>query len=459
MSTRSESPLPAAGPAITTPTPTATSRPAEFQKVELPSAVDSVIRAGRGDLLLLRMGKLAKLAVFDIKAGKIAGYIPLGGNDTLVAGTADSIILVARDKKVAQRWSCDNLEKKLTVTLPIAEELNSLAAGYDSTAPILIMTGNGPHLIDPVTLDAFVTYSSEDPTKWNLIPDYPIQVAASADGTTFAGWAPHVSPSGIRILRVEGHLISGKYEHQSVGRQTPSADGALLFTDAGVYNADLKPLDRGNRGVRMCTFPTLNPGYYVGVASGGLKTDQPAPTVGIYTTADRTLLLTLDELPGFSKNQEPDRNSDQLPISDRIIVHPAAKKMIIVDSERTYLHIVPLDIVKALDDKGIDYLFVESLPITKAVPGGKYEYPIKVVSKAEKLKFTLETGPEGMTITRNGVLRWKVPRSFAIGKVDVTVTIENAAKQSALHSFSITASIGEAVLTPSSSSTQKAGPF
>src|SRR5262245_6297755 len=84
------------------------------RKVSVPAVVSKVIRAGRGDILLLQMNSLAKAAIFNIKAEKITGYIPLGDSDTLVAGTADSVILLLRQKKVIQRWTLQPLEKTLT---------------------------------------------------------------------------------------------------------------------------------------------------------------------------------------------------------------------------------------------------------------------------------------------------------------------------------------------------------
>jgi hypothetical protein len=121
-----------------------------------------------------------------------------------------------------------------------------------------------------------------------------------------------------------------------------------------------------------------------------------------------------------------------------VIAHPAAKKLFILDESRNAMHVLPLDVVKALDAKGIDYLFVESTPITSITTGKVYEYPIKVLSKLGKLKFMLDSGPEKMTISETGVLRWEVPKNFDEEKTSVIVTIEDGAKQSILHTFVIT---------------------
>jgi hypothetical protein len=422
-------------------------------KVKVPAEVDEVIRAGRGDLLLLQMNSLAKLVVFDIKSEKITGYIPLGGSETLVAGTADSVVLLASDKNVLQRWTLKPLEKALTVASPLPGEIDGLAAGYAGSAPVLMMTREGPRFLNPSTLK-LMEIKPDNGGTWSPHPQYPIHVAASADGSTFAGWVPGVSPGGIRTLRLEGNKLIGKYEHSSAGELIPSADGSLLFTGVGVYSSDLRPLDAKNKQ-SMITFPTIHPAYYVGLThgqrvpvkrrTGGRLAGDGEPSVSLYSTSERTVLLTLEDVPGLGK-PDPFAPHSSLSWYERIVAHPAAKKLIIVDESRTLLHLLPLDVVKSLDEKGIDYLFVESLPITSASAGQRYEYAIKVLSKAGKVKFTLDSGPEKMTISSQGVLRWDVPQDFDEAKTSVIVSIEDGSKQSIFQSFAIY--LNDGAMTP-----------
>ena len=405
------------------------------RKINLPAAVDKVIRAGRGDVLVLQMNGLAKAAIFDVKTEKISGYIPLGGSDALATGTADSVILLARDKKVLQRWTLQPLKKALTVALSLTDQIDGIEAGYAGSAPILVMTREGPRFLNPTTLKILQTKAAEGRMDWRPRPQSPIHVAASADGWTFAGWAIGSSPSGIRTLRLEGDKLVGKYEHSSAGEQYPSADGSLLFTAAGVFNSDLKPLDQGEQ--RVITFPSIHPAYYVGLAyEGGGFSGEGRPNVFLFGTSDRTMLISFDELPGLGSRDPFDRDRS-LSLYERIIAHPAAKKLVIVDESRTFLHVLPLDVAKALDERGIDYLFVESLPVTTASVGKPYEYEIKVLSKVGNLKFTLDSGPEGMTISPEGMLRWDVPKDFDETKPGVIVSIEDGSTQSILHSFAI----------------------
>ena len=241
---------------------------AASHQIKLPAKVDDIVVAANGDILLLQMDTLSKLAVFDIKTEKILGYVSLGGNQTAVAGTANSIILVVRDKNIVQRWSLPALEKKLTLPLTLTQEVDGVAAGYASSGPFMIMTRGGPRFMDSITLKLVETNADRN-GMWNPHPQYPLKAAASADGSTYAALEPGLSPSGLRYLRFDNGQITTKYQHTSVGEELPSADGSLIFTSSGVYNSDLQPLDRDDRNHAYSTFPTLSPAYYLGIARSG----------------------------------------------------------------------------------------------------------------------------------------------------------------------------------------------
>jgi hypothetical protein len=407
----------------------------ESHEVKLPAKVDKIVRAGNGNVLLLEMDSLGKVAVFDTKAEKITGYVSLGGNDTLIAGNSDSILLLVRDKKILQRWSIVPLEKKLTVLCPF-EDVDGFVAGYASSVPAMVMTRSGVRFINTTNLSEFKPEMSNQMSWWQPHPQYPIFVAVSADGTTFGGWQVGVSPSGFRYLRLDNKKITVKYEHQTVGPQIPSADGSLIFTNAGIYDSDLKPLGHDRQRVEAA-FPTMNSAYYCSVSTNNRDGGASTATLSLFTTADRTLLITFDKLEGLDEAQSNFNYQTGPSIADRVTVDPVARKMLIVDPAGSLVRIYPLDILKALNDKGIDYLFVESTPVTKAAAGSDYEYPVKVMSKAGNVKFSLDSCPEGMTITAEGMIHWKVPSAIAEPHQSVILSIQDGSDQSIFHTFSI----------------------
>ncbi len=95
------------------------------------------------------------------------------------------------------------------------------------------------------------------------------------------------------------------------------------------------------------------------------------------------------------------------------------------------------DIEQQFEASGLDYLFVTSQPPTPLSKGSNFNYPLKVKSKKGGLKFQVEFGPEGMKISEDGKLTWKIPDDWAQVETDVAIRISDAAGQQCLHSFKI----------------------
>lgn len=424
-----------------------------IRDIDLEGVVDKVIWAKGGDILLLQMNKLAKVVVFDVKTEKIIGFVPFGdSSDTVVAGSADSIILVARDKKIYQRWSIEPPVKLYSIAKPLIDDITNIATGYASNGPILLATKNKIHFFNACNLKEINTKNKKGFND-NIFSDSLIPTA-SADGSVFSAQKPNSFPSGIRIITLEENLIFGKYEHESAGVTIPSADGSLLFTSLdGVYNTDLKRLDPKNSQLWNSTFPTTHPAFYINIMSPRYN-GKGETTISLCDINKRTTLLMFNNLPGIGK-LNINKMEDSLTICDRIIANPLAKKLIILDDNRTVLHVLPLDIVKAFEEKGLDYLLLESNPVTTASPGSKYEYAIKVLSKAGGVRFMRISGPDGLVLTYEGVVRWQIPTVKTGTTNRVVVKIEDASKQFFMHSFDIYI---ENPLTPIKESSNKTIP-
>jgi hypothetical protein len=120
-----------------------------------------------------------------------------------------------------------------------------------------------------------------------------------------------------------------------------------------------------------------------------------------------------------------------------VFLVPQHNRLVTVNATRDALAVRPFDIIEVLNKAGIDYLFVESLPLTTAAPGKPYRYPIVVKSKQGGVKFALDSGPEGMTVSAKGELVWDVPADQEPGQTGVIVTIEDKSGQSIFHTFNI----------------------
>jgi hypothetical protein len=410
--------------------------------VKLPSVIDDVVPGGGGRFLFLLLKKLQKIAVFDVNEAKIVKYLPLPGDNIRYAAGAVRLVVVSPDLGQIQRWSLRSMEKDLAVLMPAGSQVDDLAMGWASTGPLLVMERAGPKFMDPETLKPAEITVGALGTNWVPHPQYPLAVRAGADGTSFAAWQPGISPMGVRMMNLVGKTATGRYKHDSAGILLPSFDGSLLFTASGVLDGDLKPVSEDSTRNSIC-LPSYHPAYFISIPRSDNyfpRNQRPKPSlISVYTTADYKLLFNLqtDDNFGVTPWSANGRNEGALSYEKRLHFFPAANLLVTVAQSRDALQLRRLRIADELNKSGIDYLFVDSLPPPVANPGLEYNYSIQVKSKQGGVKFHLDSGPAGMTITDLGRIAWSVPAHFDDRQASVIVSIKDASGQEIFHSFSI----------------------
>jgi len=408
----------------------------EAKSIRLPGVADHVVAAGGGRYLLLQFPKLVKLGVYDLTHDKLTGYIPLPSNETAVACSLHNIVVLATDKKVIQRWNIEPLRKELTVALDVPEQIEGIAMGFASEGPILATTSGGPRFVSLQTLKP-MGLSMESRGNWGD----RVTAVASADGQTFAGWARGVSHAGVRRLQIQGDKLVARYDHTSAGVLIPSWDGTYLFGFQNIYDSNLH-LVGGDRFRGALMLPALHPAYFIAIPMQDrfqVRNHNASFGPVVYTVADRTKLLDLDPLTEL----QPESRSigmaygEEMSMHERVFFVPQHGRLVTLAYSRDRLVSRAFDIIAAMNRAGIDYLFVDSVPPLLAKPGGAYRYQLQVKSKTGGVKFTLDSGPEGMTLSPNGLIKWDVPANIEAGQHGVIITVDDASGQTLLHSFTI----------------------
>ena len=59
------------------------------------------------------------------------------------------------------------------------------------------------------------------------------------------------------------------------------------------------------------------------------------------------------------------------------------------------------------------------------------------VVRPDRVSYRLDSGPNGMTISKDGKLTWKVPNDWAEVETDVIVGVTDSTGQECLHTFTI----------------------
>ena len=395
-------------------------------EIDLPAPVEASGVGGGGRYLVLYLKKLQQLAIFDVSEAKVIKYLPLPGTDVLFAPGRTKLYVAYKDLRQVQRW--DLATQRLELTVPAPEGgVSAIATAASIDGPLVLVGEKRFWLLDPTTLKSEPFPSKNwgtDGSAWG-----PTHVQVSFDGSTVVanggGWA------GIELSSLTGsravNLEAGSYVN---GVALVSGNGALVFPEkGGILRSDLKSKVEGIEGD---AFPADDPAFSLAFHPNKdrRKGKSARGDLVLFSNADPRPLITLRDVEELSKDSK-------LPMSQRVHLIPRGKVLVTVANGGERLVIRSFDLAQSLNDEGIDYLFVESSPVSIAIRGTKYVYKMQVRSKKGGVKTELQSGPKGMTITPDGLITWQVPLHSADLQSTVIVQISDASGQTTFHNFTI----------------------
>jgi hypothetical protein len=415
-----QKPKPAEPPAL----PAGTMELPPATPVKLPATVDAAVPGGGGKYLILHLRKLQQLAVFDVQQAKVLKYLPVASGDIAYTAGSEKLFVVLRDLKQIQRWNLADFKLEQTTPVPDpGRAIDAISIGADSAGPLVACSGHGKRIwqIDPKTLKA-EPYPSKnwgnDGGAWG-----PTGVHVSFDGRTVVasggGWA------GIELgAVVDGRVSDVNAGWSCNGETLVAGNGLLVFPGSGgLLRRDLGGLAPSLDGTG---FPAVDPAFSLALQHN--RDRKATPLVALFNNADPRALLTMavPELAGKSP----------LPLWQRFILIPRYNTLVTIATDTSdQLLVRPFDLTERLNAAGVDYLFAESAPPTSAARGKPFAYDLKVRSKRGGVKAELQAGPEGMTLSPDGKLRWAVPAAFPDAQATVIIQIADASGQTIFHTF------------------------
>lgn len=420
---------------------------------KLPGTISDVVVGGGGRYLLLNLADARKLAVFDANEAKIIKYLSMPDDDILIAAGKDQFFVAVPTKNALQRWSLATFERELSVPLlPGPGAVRGFAMGSASQGPLVIgivppdKYENGSFLfVDPKTMKPMTMKWTNNTGPVSDLKTRPLSadswyLRASADGTLFTlrpgiGGEPHE----VFSISVHGRQATARHAwlHASILR--PSDAGRVIYAPDGIYNADFQflfPKPRPDREDMSKPFlPATQGNYFLRIQPGA---PNEAGSVYLFLPGNDRSIAKLDGVEGlFHEDVHYGKSEQPLAHDKRVHLIADAKILVTIPTSRDQLFVYRFDLDKLIEASGVDYLFVTSAPPSTAAKGLAYDYQIVVKSKKGGVKYKLDAGPEGMAITPDGRLRWKVPADFGEKAVDVIISVNDASGQEVLHSFKV----------------------
>jgi hypothetical protein len=415
--------------------------------VELDAAFEQMCVGGGGRFLIFSMPSIRQVAIFDTNAAKVVKSIPTSGNNVRIADGANSLILAFGDQQVISRWSLKTFERELAITMDFATGVASMAMGSASTGPLLIAkqgestygaVDKGLVFLDIDTLKpipmAFPNVSIVT-SQWSE----RTLITASAAGQLFV-----LSQSETVVLRYRGPSLGvtgGLRDPQSRltgGLAFVGAKGRYIYSPLGIFSSDLSPVYQPMpRQTGVVRIPAIQGNYYLTVSWPVDGNIPPPPPIQLSLAGSPEQIVSIPGIDPFEDSDRPFLPSHMPSLARNLLLIPAAKLLVQVPMTRDKLVLRRFDIDEALDESGIDFLFVNSLASPETRPGASYEYAVDVKSKAGVTRFSLLSAPKGMTVSQTGIVSWKVPNVFDYSDVHVVLKVEDELEQQVLHSFRI----------------------
>jgi len=409
----------------------------ERADVELPDAFDVCAVGASGRFMVFHLKQRQQVVVLDVAKAKIVHTIPGVAEGVLLAAGADKLLLVRPGGRLIERWDLWSLRREQVAAVPTREPPGLAAMGCAGDGPLLLGTQSEAMLVDVATLRPMAVEGKVIGARGR----YGYVLDVSADGRTFAGIVAGVGPVAYNLMALEGRrLRAGSFSSTSHANRwaRPSGDGSVLcLPGGGLYASNLARLSAKWLEGASC-FPTPDPAFFIAVRFVPDE-KQHATEARICTTGDRRVvhtILGLDEMAPrgntSSRHSIARRLADHQP---RFFYFPAVQALVTLPYDDRRVIIRRLDVLGELEATGAGYLFVTSVPPTFATKGERLSYRIAAQSSAGGIRCTLEDGPAGARVSRNGTVTWDAPSESEDDWATLVISVRDRAGQEAFHTI------------------------
>jgi S1-C subfamily serine protease len=417
-----------------TPAPS-TGRPR--QTVQLPAPMQQLHVGGSGKYLVAALPSIKKVAVVDVVAKQLVGFIPVDDNDFLVAAGETKVVVLQRTQGLISRYDLKSLKQELSV---LCEPYPALAMGSSSEGPLLAI-GTKIFAIDLQSLTPTVTKQN---VSYQNSSVSAVRMVASATGGVFIIWNTNSTPITMTVFEVRNGQLELAAAYDVYGAISPSPDGQFIYAAAGREGPgrlDVKCKWIGNDrwAAQALRLPAATGPFCLVVRDYFAQPHPRSLSLTIHTPGDNQPILTVPDvvlpetrLTGAFPTRPmlpPDRCLFWVPIADAIVTVPNGDDQLVIQH---------FNLKEELEQKGVDYFRVTSVPPRIFQRGQKLSYPIEVFSKQGGVQYTLQNGPPGATVSKDGLVSWKVPADFSPHEAFLLVNLRDGSGQQLSHVIKLT---------------------
>ncbi len=423
--------------------------PARAQIVQLPSAIQRYCLGGSGRFLIAYLPQSGQLAVVDLIASRIHGFVPLSDDRVAFAAGQHKLYVVQGQRRQITRWDLTTLEMEQFRAIERGREIRDLAMGHCSDEPLYVLDRQDLDLVsircvDTETLESAPLPEGVEGVLGPRLPNFHAPRAVAYNRSrSLPGGTITASANGRLILHVGGVLRLSETElaqrSYSLSRALLGADGHTVFSRQGslLFDWQLVPLRDSGKVHQLTWFAVSAHGRYavrcVPQANPSLEDQNPDLELLSWDTEQVLCRLpnVLQEAEvGFPKSSRP------LQAEQRMVYLPDARRLALLRPSGTEIYIRQFDWQKDGQARAKDYLFVESVPQYRWAAGSRFQYAPRVVAAHGPATVSLALGPRGLQLD-DGTLRWSIPANHPARIEPIILTITDARGTSLRHAFDV----------------------
>jgi hypothetical protein len=261
-----------------------------------------------------------------------------------------------------------------------------------------------------------------------------MRIEAAADGSAFTMWSrkQHTDePSKFAVLRIEGDRPVIKHGLSKLKPCFASVDGGPLVTGEGnVYSSEGQQIPAPQ--FRDATLLPIGSSYLVAARWEG---EERKARISVYFLNSLKEAFPIGEVEELDKLTIDRSDPSSFSYDKRIQFVPSANALLTLPPSNDRIVIRKVDVAAALKKSGADYLFVSSSPTRQAFKSTTYSYQIVVRSNHKDIQMDLDSGPNGMALSKTGRLTWEVPSDAK--DAAIIFSIRDGLGQKIFHSFTI----------------------
>jgi hypothetical protein len=217
----------------------------------------------------------------------------------------------------------------------------------------------------------------------------------------------------------------------------PSPDGRIIYGDGQVFNVTGVPTSKRSRdSSNGWIVPSVENAFYVSLQQLGNRNNILELGLGIGVQGEDQSVINIKESSGLD-GLVSYPSGQTVRFDQHIFFVPDANVLAVLPLSKDKLFLYRIDIEKQLDEAGIDYLIVVSQPPSEVVPGKEMKYQIEARAKKGKVEYVLESAPDGMTLSADGLVEWLVPASLEDDEVNVIITLRDSTGQQIFHNLTM----------------------